>query len=100
MSASSARPAKASATLHSTVVEKTSRNVAGRLPGTTRADEAIVYMAHWDHLGRNEELPGDQIYNGAVDNATGVAGVLEIAERFVTEPKPQRCATVSTGSST
>jgi hypothetical protein len=51
-----------------------SRNVVGVLPGTEKPDEAIVYMAHWDHLGKHPEEPGDNIYNGAIDNATGVAG--------------------------
>jgi Zn-dependent M28 family amino/carboxypeptidase len=82
--------AKVSFDLRSTTSEKSSRNVVGVLPGTDRADEAIVYMAHWDHLGKHEG-EGDQIYNGAVDNATGVAGIIEIAEKFAkTEPKPQR----------
>src|SRR5690606_20478883 len=74
--------AKLSLDLKSTIVEKSSRNVVGLLPGSTRPDEAIVYMAHWDHLGKHDDEPGDNIYNGAVDNATGVAGILEIAEAF------------------
>ncbi|WP_147654189.1 M28 family metallopeptidase [Vulcaniibacterium gelatinicum] len=82
--------AKASVTLKSTVAEKSSRNVIARLPGRERPDEAVVYMAHWDHLGKHEG-EGDTIYNGAVDNATGVAGILEIAEAFATqEPRPKR----------
>ena len=69
--------------LKSTTAEKSSRNVVGLLPGSETPDEAIVYMAHWDHLGTHEgETGGDNIYNGAVDNATGVAGILEIAEAF------------------
>lgn len=84
--------AKVSFDLKSTIAEKSSRNVVGVLPGTTRPDEAIVYMAHWDHLGNHEgESEGDTIYNGAVDNATGVAGIIEIAEKFAkSEPAPQR----------
>ena len=77
--------AKLSLDLRSTITRKTSRNVLARLPGAERPDEAIVYMAHWDHLGRHEgerSHGGDRIYNGAVDNATGVAGMLEIAEAF------------------
>ncbi len=82
--------ARVSFDLKSTTAEKSSRNVVGVLPGSDRADEAIVYMAHWDHLGVHEG-DGDQIYNGAVDNATGVAGIIEIAEKFATsEPKPRR----------
>ena len=83
-------PAHASTTLRSTVTEKSSRNVAGKLPGTTRADEAIVYMGHWDHLGKHGGEAGDNVYNGAIDNATGVAGILEIAEKFAAGPKPER----------
>ncbi len=76
--------------LASTTARKTSRNVIGVLPGAGRADEAVLYMGHWDHLGKHEG-EGDQIYNGAVDNATGVAGILEIAEAFANqEPKPER----------
>lgn len=85
--------AKVSFDLNSTIAEKTSRNVVGVLPGTARADEAVLYMAHWDHLGKHEGEEGDNIYNGAVDNATGVAGILEIAEAFAgQEQKPERSA--------
>ena len=85
--------AKVSFDLNSTIAEKTSRNVVGVLPGTTRADEAVLYMAHWDHLGKHEGEEGDNVYNGAVDNATGVAGILEIAEAFAgQEQKPERSA--------
>ncbi len=77
--------------LKSTIAEKSSRNVVGLLPGATRPDEAVVYMAHWDHLGKHDDEPGDNIYNGAVDNATGVAGILEIADAFAHQsPKPER----------
>jgi Zn-dependent M28 family amino/carboxypeptidase len=80
-----------SAQVHATVKPGSSRNVLARLPGSKRPDEAIVYMAHWDHLGTHTDEPGDNIYNGAIDNATGVAGVLEIAEQFtVQNPKPER----------
>ncbi|MGO3127141.1 MAG: M28 family metallopeptidase [Luteimonas sp.] len=76
--------------LKSTIAEKSSRNVVGILPGTETPDEAILYLAHWDHLGKHEG-EGDTIYNGAIDNATGVAGIIEIAEKFATtEPKPKR----------
>ena len=69
--------------LKSTSVEKSSRNVVGLLPGSETPDEAIVYMAHWDHLGTHEgPADVDNIYNGAVDNATGVAAIIEIAEAF------------------
>ena len=76
--------------LKSTTAEKTSRNVVGLLPGSETPDEAIVYMAHWDHLGTHEGVEGDNIYNGAVDNATGVAGILEIAEAMRKAPTPPK----------
>ncbi|MCC4619672.1 M28 family metallopeptidase [Xanthomonas cassavae CFBP 4642] len=77
--------------LKSSIAEKTSRNVVGVLPGTSHADEAVLYMAHWDHLGKHPGERGDNIYNGAVDNATGVAGILEIADAFAhQDPKPER----------
>jgi Zn-dependent M28 family amino/carboxypeptidase len=78
--------------LKSTTAEKSSRNVVGVLPGASRPDEAIVYMAHWDHLGKHDGEEGeDVIYNGAVDNATGVAGIIEIAGKFAaSEPRPAR----------
>ena len=83
--------AKATVSLKSSITEKTSRNVIGMLPGATKPDEAVLYMAHWDHLGKHEGEEGDNIYNGAVDNATGVAGILEIAEAFAhQDPKPAR----------
>jgi Zn-dependent M28 family amino/carboxypeptidase len=82
-------PAKASVTLKSTTAEKESRNVLALLPGTAAADDTIVYMAHWDHLGKHADEQGDNIYNGAIDNATGVAGILEIAGQFAKNP-PKR----------
>ncbi|HET6395611.1 MAG TPA: M28 family metallopeptidase [Pseudoxanthomonas sp.] len=82
--------ARMSVDLASAITRKTSRNVIGVLPGASRADEAVLYMAHWDHLGKHEG-EGDTIYNGAVDNATGVAGILEIAEAFASQPqRPER----------
>ena len=83
--------AKLSLDLKSTIAEKKSRNVVGVLPGSKRADEAVVYMAHWDHLGKHEGEEGDNIYNGAVDNATGVAGILEVADAMAHQPtSPER----------
>jgi len=66
-----------------------SRNVVGILPGAERPDEAIIYSAHWDHLGVKEGMQGDNIYNGAVDNASGVAGLLGLA-RLHSEAAPYR----------
>ena len=70
-----------------------SRNVVARLEGSdpTLKDEYVVYSAHWDHFGRNPALQGDQILNGAFDNASGVAQMLEIARAFTqVEAKPKR----------
>ncbi len=80
--------ARMSVQLASTIAEKSSRNVVGRLDGAKRPDEAVLYMAHWDHLGKHPDEAGDNIYNGAVDNATGVAGILEIAEAFAAQATP------------
>lgn len=59
-----------------------SANVAAVLPGTDLKDEYIIYSAHWDHFGIGRPIDGDSIYNGAVDNATGVAGLFVLANRF------------------
>jgi Zn-dependent M28 family amino/carboxypeptidase len=69
-----------------------SHNVVARLPGSDPAvrDEVVIYTAHWDHLGRDTTLEGDQIYNGALDNASGVAGVLALARAFSALPTPPR----------
>ncbi|MDP9421897.1 MAG: M28 family metallopeptidase [Pseudomonadota bacterium] len=69
----------------------TSYNVAGRLTGTTRSDETVIYSAHHDHLGIGQpDANGDRIFNGAVDNASGTAHVLEQARVFAAGPRPQR----------
>jgi len=69
----------------------TSRNVVGRLPGKTRPDETVIYSAHWDHLGVGQpDAKGDRIYNGAVDNATGTAALLELGRAFAKAPRTQR----------
>tara|TARA_R110002049_G_scaffold54571_1_gene151893 strand:- start:1261 stop:2883 length:1623 start_codon:yes stop_codon:yes gene_type:complete len=59
-----------------------SKNVVALIPGTDRKDEFIIYSAHWDHFGIGKAIEGDSIYNGAVDNASGTAGLLAIAEAF------------------
>ena len=59
-----------------------SKNVIGILPGKERPDEVIIYSSHWDHLGIGPVVNGDSIYNGAVDNGTSTAWMLEIAEAF------------------
>lgn len=69
----------------------TSQNVVARLTGSEYPDEYIIYSAHWDHIGVNEPVEGDSIYNGALDNASGVAVMLEIAHAFTQlEQKPER----------
>jgi Zn-dependent M28 family amino/carboxypeptidase len=81
----------ASLGIRNTIERSSSKNVLALLPGTDRADEYIIYMGHWDHLGRDLSLEGDQIYNGALDNASGTAGLLELAEAFASlETRPQR----------
>lgn len=72
----------ANLTLNNDLKRGTSHNVVGMIPGTKYPDEYVVVSAHWDHLGRNPNLKGDQIYNGAVDNATGVAALVSLAEAF------------------
>ena len=81
----------ASVAVENTIRRTVSHNVLGLLPGSQRGDEIVVLMAHWDHLGRDPSLEGDQIYNGALDNATGTAGLLELAEAFASlETPPSR----------
>jgi Zn-dependent M28 family amino/carboxypeptidase len=69
-----------------------SRNVIARIPGSDPVlrDSYVVYMAHWDHLGADPSLPGDKIFNGAVDNAAGVAALLEIARAYKQLRAPPR----------
>lgn len=82
----------ASVGVHNTVRHANSANVVGILPGARHPDEYVLYMAHWDHFGKAQDAkPGeDAIYNGAVDNATGVAAILEIAKAFRAGPRPDR----------
>ncbi|MFP4081948.1 MAG: M28 family metallopeptidase [Candidatus Aminicenantes bacterium] len=79
---------KAFITLENKIKRSKSRNVIAVLPGSDRADEYIFYMAHWDHFGIDPTLEGDQIYNGARDNATGTAALIELAEAFNMLPTP------------
>lgn len=82
---------KASATLRNIVVNTNSRNVVARLTGQSNPDEHIIYTAHWDHLGLKADVEGDNIYNGASDNASGTAGLLAIAQLFAEQKvKPDR----------
>jgi Zn-dependent M28 family amino/carboxypeptidase len=79
-------------TIEQTVNRKTSPNVIAVLKGSTKPDESIIYSAHYDHLGRHDVPAGkDGIYNGARDNASGVATMLDIAQAFAaTKAKPVR----------
>jgi Zn-dependent M28 family amino/carboxypeptidase len=73
--------------------EVKSRNVVSRIEGADPAlkHETLIYTAHWDHLGRDPALKGDQIYNGAADNASGVASILELAHALAqAQPAPKR----------
>jgi Zn-dependent M28 family amino/carboxypeptidase len=80
-----------SASLTTTAAPAQSRNVVARLPGKTRPDETIVYGAHWDAYGTGEpDARGDRIRNGAIDNATGTATMLEVARAFTSGPQPDR----------
>lgn len=69
-----------------------SHNVIGKVTGTKHPDEVIIYTAHWDHLGiGTPDEKGDSIYNGALDNASGTAGLLELARAFTSmKTKPER----------
>ncbi len=79
----------ASVSLRNTVERSVSNNVLALVPGSDRADEYVFFTAHWDHFGRNPNLEGDQIFNGAMDNATGTAALIEIAEAFLSLEEPQ-----------
>jgi Zn-dependent M28 family amino/carboxypeptidase len=81
--------ASTTVTLSNTYKECTSKNVIGIVKGTKYPDEYINYTAHWDHIGIGKVVEGDSIYNGALDNASGTAALLAIAEGFVQSP-PER----------
>ncbi len=85
--------ARANISVENKLRKYTSRNVVARIRGSDPKlrEEYVVYTAHWDHLGRDSTLAGDQIYNGAIDNAIGTAQLLEIARGFARLPdKPRR----------
>ena len=85
--------AKAGIQIKQQIREFKSHNVIGKLEGSDAKlkDEYVIYTAHWDHLGRHPELQGDQIFNGAIDNASGVASVIQIAAAFTkVNPPPKR----------
>jgi Zn-dependent M28 family amino/carboxypeptidase len=85
--------AKANFDLKQTVRPFKSNNVVAKVEGSDPKlqDEWVIYSAHWDHLGKHDELPGDKIFNGAADNASGVGGLLELATAFAKmKPAPKR----------
>ncbi|MFC4292566.1 M28 family metallopeptidase [Sphingorhabdus arenilitoris] len=82
---------KASLSFENEFAKKDSKNVIGILKGAKRPDEYVLYTAHWDHLGRCTAAPdGDDICNGAVDNATGTAALVALAEAFKKQGAPDR----------
>ncbi|GAA61288.1 hypothetical protein P20652_3165 [Pseudoalteromonas sp. BSi20652] len=84
----------ASVSIKNTIKKSVSYNFIATLPGSEKPDEHVIYSAHWDHLGTDKTRKGDQIYNGAHDNATGTAGLIEVAEAFTKLPKhPSRSMT-------
>jgi len=82
---------KAGGALRNAIRRSVSPNVLAVLPGSKRPNEYVVYMAHWDHLGKTLARSGDNIFNGALDNATGTAGLLTIAKAFTeARQRPER----------
>ncbi len=66
-------------------------NIIGRLEGSTHPDETFLYTGHWDHIGvGTPDANGDAIFNGAVDNASGIAGMIELARAYAAGPRPER----------
>ncbi|MFY8275059.1 M28 family peptidase [Pseudoalteromonas sp. SSDWG2] len=84
----------ASVEVHSEIKKSVSYNFIATLPGSEKPQEHVIYSAHWDHLGTDKTRKGDQIYNGAHDNATGTGGMIEVAEAFTKLPRnPNRSMT-------
>jgi Zn-dependent M28 family amino/carboxypeptidase len=85
--------AKANFQARNVIRQVQSRNVVAKLTGADPKlrDEYVIYTAHWDHLGKDPSREGDQIFNGALDNASGTAALLELAQAFAnTHPRPKR----------
>jgi Zn-dependent M28 family amino/carboxypeptidase len=82
---------KADITLHNTVHDIMSHNVVGLLKGASRPGEVLIYSAHWDHLGMRTDAAGKtQIFHGAIDNGSGIAGLLELARIYAASKAPAR----------
>ena len=81
---------KATFRVQNTVRETQSKNVVAKLEGSDSAlkDEYVIFTAHWDHLGKDTTIKGDQIFNGALDNATGTAALLTLAKAYKAMPTP------------
>lgn len=79
-----------SITLHTDAEVRTTSNIVAMLPGRTRPQETVIYTAHWDHLGRCPPVDGDDICNGARDNASGTSALIELARRYAAEGAPER----------
>ncbi|MGA0587496.1 M28 family metallopeptidase [Dyella sp. KRB-257] len=80
--------ATASVTLHDKIGHIQSHNVLAMVKGSRKSDEAVVFMAHWDHLGTDPSLKGHQVYSGAIDNGTGLSMLLELADAFAHQKTP------------
>lgn len=81
----------ASASIKNKVEQLDSQNVVAMIEGSESPDEVFIYMAHWDHLGIDPTMEGDNIFNGALDNATGTAGLIELAKAYASLPEqPKR----------
>ncbi|MEY3337691.1 MAG: hypothetical protein RL245_683 [Pseudomonadota bacterium] len=79
---------QASGSLRNLIRRSSSPNVIAMIKGSKRPDEYIIYTAHWDHLGKSLARGGDNIFNGALDNATGTSGLLTIAKAFAESKRP------------
>ena len=88
---------RASSTLRNGIRRASSSNFVAMIPGSKRPDEYVVYMAHWDHLGKTLARSGDNIFNGAIDNATGTAGLLVLARAFQESRRPPERSIVFLG---
>jgi Zn-dependent M28 family amino/carboxypeptidase len=84
--------AQANFSINNKLREIQSQNVIAKIEGSDPKlkDEYVIYSAHWDHLGRDPKLKGDQVFNGALDNASGTAGLLEIAKAYTKLPQPPK----------
>lgn len=83
-------PLRADATVITEILAFTSYNVAGVLKGARQPDEYVLYTAHWDSFGRCRPGEPDEICNGAIDNASGTAGLIELARAFASGPRLDR----------